>query len=568
MKRVLCTTLVLLFTLLLTACGSNESNQEKYEVIELKDIVITQISKEHYEIGFSITYEISNEKVYFSKNDKLSNADTEVETIKEGLNYSFEASAEIDDYIIYIVYDDKTVKHGITIPNMSPTITTIGDSKKYVEIDYGFNSSSSWSAFCDPTGKNIYRSSKTIFDVTANLIIENENIVVVKSNDINPNEDEQFYFIVLKSKNGNVTFISNALTSSENIVESISLDLKDVNGTATLQAKLELNPIISDTYELKVKSGTESFQIEGIESNGVYTYNFDLTQLSQYGVWYDIVLSNVNTGVDLAIMDSSANMSSSVTTKDTKYTFKEWENFLKVNAETFIADDVNFSKIEFSSEDDTPTLTFVATSSNDFTIEINSQEIIPTKSGNIYTFTCDLSGLTEANKWYDINYKIDGVTKTIDASLADFNNKITVNGKVYEFKEWSNQLKVQFSDEVKLLVNFTAVTITDEDGVPTLTLVATSNESINIVIRYTEDDVKKDLATLTPTKDGDVYTFTFDLSNMIVAGDWHDLVYTNGDVELNVPEGNTDDTQTVTIDNKTYRFEKYEGQKIAFSTND
>lgn len=565
MKKIICTTLLVLFSLLLTACGS--TTQVKYEAIEIKDIIITQESKMTYNISFNISQEINNEKIYFTRNDSLKSSDTEVSVTKDNLNYTFKNTVEIKDYFIYVVYNDITVKHGVTIPDFSPTITTVEAAKTYVKIDYGFNSSSSWSAFCDPTGKNIYRSSKSTFDDTATKIISNENIVTTESNDSNPSSEEPFYFIVLKSKNGNVTFISNALTTSENIIETISLDLKTIGLKPILEANVVFNELITDSFELKVKSGSEEYTTSGVESNNVVTYNFDLSNLTKLGMWYDITLVNSITGNDIVILDESANMDASVTTDDTKYTFKEWGNFLKVNAESFIADDVDFSSIELKDKDGIPTLILKATSSNDFTIEINSIEESPTKNGNTYTFECNLSNLNIPGNWYDINYKIEGVSKTIDATLANFDNKITVDEKVYEFKEWGNALKVQFSSEVKIEVDFTAITLTDENGVPTLTIVATSTEDFNITIRYSVDGEKTDLVTLSPIKNVNTYTFTYDLSNMIVAGDWHDLVYTNSLGTFDIPEGIVDESQTITIADRTYKFEKWAGQKIAFSNN-
>ncbi len=566
MKKIIFSTFILLSILAVSGC-TKSSTQVKYEIVEIQDIVISQKGISTYDIDFKLSDEITDEKVYFTVNDSLKENDDEVSVVKSEGVYSFTVEATTADYFIYVVYGEKTVKHGVTMPSMAPTITTVVAAKTYISIEYGFNSSSSWSAFCDPTGKNVYRSSTTTFDENAEIVVKNENIVTEQSNDGNPTSEKPFYFIVLKSKNGNVTFISNALTVSENIVDTMSLQLTSKNDTPILEATVKFKSIITDNYKLKVVSGSEVYLTDGTLVGEEYIYNFDLSNLSRLGVWYDVVLINSVSGNEVSILDSNADMSTSVTTTDTKYTFKEWANLLKVNAEAFIEDDVVFTNITITTVDDKPTLTLVATSSQSFNVVITYDDegtqtqatLNPKTNSNTYTFTYDLSKLGISGKWYDLKYRIDGVDKSIAADQSSFSDNVIVDGKKYEFKEWANELKVSFENYVEPAhtVTVTSITLTDEFGIPTLTLVATSTGDLTMEINS---------EIIQPTKEGNVYTFTYNLSSLTEAGKWYDINYVIEGISHTIDATIADFDNKITIDGKLYEFKEWSNQlKVQFT---
>jgi hypothetical protein len=67
-----------------------------------------------------------------------------------------------------------------------------------------------------------------------------------------------------------------------------------------------------------------------------------------------------------------------------------------------------------------------------------------------YTFTLPVeSALTEAGKWYDVRFFIDLVAyetyKNDCISNENYSAKYENNGRIYDFQEWNNLLKLQFN---------------------------------------------------------------------------------------------------------------------------
>lgn len=184
-----------------------EDNNEPYVSSSISQIDIVQKQKNTFEYTVKSDLLPSEKtKVFITKYDKINNDLEPIDYIAEDGKFIFTKEVDDDFYFIQIVEENKKVIMAINRPQMEPSL--ISDERGNI-LTYNFINGTSWSSFCDQTGKAIYRSESSVFNEDAILI--EEKINMLESNvtiDFNPNMTEPYYFIVLSSKNGIVRYIS------------------------------------------------------------------------------------------------------------------------------------------------------------------------------------------------------------------------------------------------------------------------------------------------------------------------------------------------------------------------
>lgn len=281
----------------------------------------------------------STARVYVSRYDKVSSDMTPVEYENIDGKYVFTTEVKYNSYFIHIVDGAKSAVLPLTRPQMAPALSATESGQAV--LTYNFVNGTSWSSFCDPTGKSVYKSSKLIYDDSATLVERNVNIFGVDSTtDITPSDSEPYYYVVLSAKNGIVTYVSAPIMTVERAYSDIAVSLKTVDGTPYLQVDGKYvadGDVAIELYSADTKLG-KVLEIVGKSQSGKagesFSVTLDISQVisgtSGAGIWYDIKLKS-SSGSLYEISDSTADLSETILYKKVTFEFKEWNHILKLN---------------------------------------------------------------------------------------------------------------------------------------------------------------------------------------------------------------------------------------------
>ena len=278
---------------------------------------------------------------YFGKNSQDYSEGSKVNSTNNG-DGTYTITTEAYPGDIFFNCKSENVSGGliISVPRMTPSVSVDTSVPEYVvNTSFGLNTATSWSSFCDPNGKNIYRSAKQVFDSTAekvNVRNGNDDPIYITSEtyvDMDADTAKPYYFFVMYGKGGVTRFVSSPITFKSDVIangsESLTLITKSnlpiLTYKATMltadftNARLVLKDNAYERYDTVNLSGTSSVSME-----------LDLSQIEQTGVWYDILFEQGN-GASYTVLDSAANTAQTITIGGRIYEFKEWEHILKVN---------------------------------------------------------------------------------------------------------------------------------------------------------------------------------------------------------------------------------------------
>lgn len=333
----------ILFVSLVACDGLNVNNPSfsatPYTAYEITKVDITQLAASTYD--FVVTSDIvpsNNTKVYVTRYDKIGEDDTPVSYTVEDGKVHFTAGVKYASYYIFVVDGDKTAYIPMTRPQMAPSLTATDVN---VILTYNFVNGTSWSSFCDPTGKSVYKSSKSTFDESASLVAKNVKIWQADSTtDVSPDKDMPYYYVVLSAKNGIVNYVSAPLTTVENAYSDIKVSLVSDNDVPTLKVSGKFasdGDVAVELYSADTKLG-KVLEIVGENVTGNKGDSFETTlDVSQVvsgetgaGIWYDIKLAS-RSGSLFEVSESTADMSQTVKDKNTTFEFKSWNKILKLN---------------------------------------------------------------------------------------------------------------------------------------------------------------------------------------------------------------------------------------------
>lgn len=312
------------------------SKGQHFENIEYNHIDIYQNSYDSYTFSIETKEQYSNLELYFSDTKDKYDESEKVTYLKDNNTYRTTVKVNPGDFYLNAKSGDKNSSVLLTTPRMFPHLETISDESTYsVNVCFGFSSKISWSSFVDPSGISVYKSSSETF--SKNAILVKNNIKITDGNyndrDATIDSDKRNYFVVLDGKNGLTTFYSSAVTFREDIVEEESievyLDVIDEKPYLVLEASYLKEDYASTSLILKDDAYERIASLN--EGDQSFIAKIDLTELSAFGKWYDIMLERGN-GISLDIFKSNClDFEQKITIENITYEFKEYDDYLKVN---------------------------------------------------------------------------------------------------------------------------------------------------------------------------------------------------------------------------------------------
>lgn len=338
---ILIIALLAALALCLVACDDGDViyNVEPYTAYEITHVDIVQSGANTFDYVLTSDIEPSaTARVYLTRYDKISSDAAAIDyEIVDG-KYSFTQEVRYASYYIQIVDGDRLAVLPLTRPQMAPTLSTVEKNKV---LTYNFVNGTSWSSFCDPTGKSVYKSSKTSLDDSATLIATEVNIFGADTTtDVLPSESEPYYFVVLSAKNGVVRYVSAPIMQIDKAYTDLSVELKQIEGKPYLQVNGRFvidGDVALELYSADTKLG-KVVEIIGDKKSGKAGDSFevllDATEVvsgkSGAGIWYDIKLATAS-GSLYELSSSMADMTQAELYGNITFEFKEWYGVLKLN---------------------------------------------------------------------------------------------------------------------------------------------------------------------------------------------------------------------------------------------
>lgn len=180
-------------------------------------------------------------------------------------------------------------------------------------------------------------------------------------------------------------------------------------------------------------------------------------------------------------------------------------------------------------------------------------------------FDLDMSAITAEGVWYDVYLEIaeTGAVYNVSSSMND-GSSAELDHKTYEFKDYGGDLKVNYRME-RLTVD--GATLELIDGKPMLVVTASLLEGASaadvdayLEIRYQVDSTKYALPKVyNSSEDPTKMQFCFDLTQMSVAGNWHDIVIVIDGVDNELTSAGVNTSQSVSYGGRTYAFKTWSG---------
>ena len=312
---------------------------EQFDSIEFEHIDIYQQGIDSYSVEATIDGEYENLEFYCS-NGETYDDDDKLESAKEGDVYSFALARQSGDCYLHVTDGTDSGYAIITLPNMNPSIQVLEGEEYVVQAKFGLDTGSSWSSFCDPTGKKVYRSANPTFDETAEQVNvlndgsqDNIYITTEEYSDTNASADKPYYYFVMEGKSGLVTYHSGAVTFRENIFADESIALSMENGVPSLV--YEATDVNGDQQEaaLRLKDVDGEIHHAYNQSDDAVRIVFDLTNLEKIGVWYDLfAICASGSGSYEFTTDQCIDYNAKVEYNGISYEFQNWEGVIKINA--------------------------------------------------------------------------------------------------------------------------------------------------------------------------------------------------------------------------------------------
>lgn len=353
---------VLAVAAVLCLCACDQANQrEPYTAYEITKVDIHQKGTDTFD--FLVTSDIApsdSTKVYITRYDKLTDGDKALSYENKDGKFFFQAEVSYDSYFIKIVDGNSIATLPMARPKMAPALT--GGAKSNV-LTYNFVNGTSWSSFCDPTGKAVYKSASPVFDENAQLVAQNVNIFGVDSTTDNaPSEQMPYYYVVLSAKNGIVTYVSAPVMTVDNAFKNLKVEMTAVDGKKMLKVSGKFatkGDVALELYSADSKLG-RVMELVGQRVSGEAGDRFEaLLDMSQVvsgasgaGIWYDIKLAS-SSGSLYELSKDYADMGQTVKDKNVTFEFKEWNSILKLNYQLY---DFDVSSVRIELINGVPTL--------------------------------------------------------------------------------------------------------------------------------------------------------------------------------------------------------------------
>ena len=419
------------------AACDKEGENEEYEpfvTYNFEHIDILQTGSDSYD--FTVKSDAGETAEFYVtisdkfNKDKAYKAESTYADGKHTFNLTFDKESiltpDTSEFFLWAIDGEKQGQISLMLPAWSPKLTLKEDTDALIE--FNFDGETSWSSFCDPQGINIYSSENVVFDDKATPVAEGLQITLTSYTDRNYTLKKPFYFMVLDAKNGVVRIVSNAFADTSATLESATATMVlenekpvlKVSGRSALPAELGYD------FRLMIReSGGEVFYEDNQGSGQQLEYSFDLTQLTAEGVWYDVLIEVVQTGVAYDLSFSMAEDVSVVYEKtDATYSFKDYEGMLKV---TFMVNRLDILGANFEMRDEKPVMVVKAKVYGEIPDAVQLQVryfngLLKHKVENTGTetdmeFVYDLTKMSREGDWHDIVLVVTEGEKTVDYNL-------------------------------------------------------------------------------------------------------------------------------------------------------
>ncbi|MFA5235774.1 MAG: glycoside hydrolase family 30 protein [Bacilli bacterium] len=433
---------------------------EPNQSLTYEHVDITQKARGRYQMDVTVASDVSPLSFFMTVTDKFDPTKTLEITNHAGRDYTFGLEADPGDYYLWMASGEKSGMLPLTLPSFSPTLEVEGTT---AVIAFNLDVTTSWSSFCDPYGKAVYRSHKPTFDAEAEQVnvtstgkVDPIYILTESYTDDDYDEGKPYYYLVMDGKNGLMRFVSHPLLSDERLfaVTAVTLGLESGNPLMRLEGVLTgLTP--AESFRLVIKdSFGERHQAANQADDGL-EFAFDPRLLEKTGVWYDINIENIESGVlyDIAYENVIKN---NLTYLDQRINFQEWAGSAKLNkdqlaytqteADLLVVETVPYLKVSgHKAEEAVATMRLTYWSGTETVVLTECPDTSETSSR--FLFECDLSALNEPGTYYDIVIVIDGVPSDLTGDMAiNIADTVQADGRDYYFRTWEGLLKVVYDD--------------------------------------------------------------------------------------------------------------------------
>lgn len=445
---------------IVTLVANTEDNHVSYsEGLQFREIEIVQQTINAYELNIELDKDYTDISFHVGVSDIFAESDL-VDYLEEtnGI-YSVSLQTDVHDLCLWAISGDKYAFIPLSLPIMNPSVTLEGN---VATVTFGLDQTTSWSSFCDPYGKAIYRSAKAYFDQTAEQVnivgastIDPIYILEESYQDAHYNPEKPYYYLVMTGKNGLSRFVSYPLIDGSGLFGAPSLTLSNITGTPILDVVATITGNTSpDDLILRISEiNGETFEVSNLSETSLH-YQFDCSRLTKSGVWYDILIVEQNTAISYELPISAVSKNN-ITINERRYAFEEWSGIAKI---AFNALNYGNASADLMLLSETPLLVVegtmgIASSANLLiTYWTGSESAVLITATNInatqgrFSFQVNLSELTVAGTYYDIVLVVDDIRSDMTSDMTlNFARSITHAGRTYTFQRWQGLLKVTFN---------------------------------------------------------------------------------------------------------------------------
>ena len=424
------------------ANGGGNSNPDDgfYQAYNVTDVYMSQVSTNVYLYKVKTDFECSdNAKVYISRYEKLPATAEPIEYTKEDGALVLTAKVPYERYFIRVIDGDKNAVMPMAKPMCAPALAKTNGTNI---VTFNFVEGTSWSSFCDPTGKAVYRSANNKFDDSAELLAKNLQIVSAESfTDTTPDASKPYYYVVITSKNGAVTYVSAPIVDYATAFKDVAVTIENVNNRATLAITGTFNiagDVAVDIYSKDTRLGNVTELIGELVSGNAgdkFRATLDFTSIikaSGAGVWYDIKLTTSG-GLRFDIPSSAGDLTKATEVESATIEFKQYAGLLKLNYSFY---DAVVSSVTIDDSDATrgPILIVTGAVANDVTnIKLHADATIGgykheyfwenvSKNSGEFRFEVELSDLpTEETPWCWFHLYLYKNNSSVESSKMDLN---------------------------------------------------------------------------------------------------------------------------------------------------
>ncbi|MFA6780944.1 MAG: hypothetical protein WCR77_01970 [Bacilli bacterium] len=436
-----------------------EKHEEYNSGFKIYNIKIVQKTIEQYELFVTLEKEHEDLEFRIGDSDDYQESTISVHTNEAELTYKIVVESPLNDFYLWAVSNEKMAFLPLSIPKMQPNVIVAED---IATITFGLDIDTSWSSFCDPYGKAVYRGATPTFDENAELVnrttagvVDPIYILEETYQDVNYNEEKPYYFLVMTGKNGLSTFVSYPLVDGAQLFSDPHLTLNSISGAPSLQVTATITGNIAPAnLILCVKEiDGESFEVTSSSSSSL-DYRFDCSQLNKSGVWYDIVIIDKTTEIAYEI-GADAMERNNITIGNRRYAFKEWDNLAKIAFES-----LNYfgASADIASVGEEPKLIVSGVMNGNYDAELlitfwtgmitETLIVVPNEStlSNHFEFSLDLNELTTQGLFYDVVLNINNERSDMTSDMViNFARTLNHGGRTYSFARWEGLLKITFN---------------------------------------------------------------------------------------------------------------------------